>query len=156
MSGIEHDRITTAAQKEEDQAFDRAIRPKVLEDYVGQPRVKKQMGIFIQAARNAGVVWVCRPGNPVGAGPDDADLEAIIAGTAGIVVLDAAYSEFAGERWADAVGRFPNLLVLHTLSKAYGLGGARVGYALGHPDLIAGIDMAAEAFETMHAELGEG
>jgi histidinol-phosphate aminotransferase len=94
----------------------------------------------IQAARDAAVVWVCRPGNPVGAGPDNADLEAILTATSGIVVLDAAYSEFAGERWTDAVGRFPNLLVLHTLSKAYGLGGARVGYAVGHPDLIATLD----------------
>ena len=57
-----------------------------------------------------------------------------------MVGLDAAYGEFAGDRWVEHIDRFHNLLVIHTLSKAYGLGGARVGYALGHPDLIAAID----------------
>ncbi len=52
MAGIEHDRLTSATQKEEDKAFDRAIRPKILGDYIGQPKVKLQMGIFITAARN--------------------------------------------------------------------------------------------------------
>jgi Holliday junction DNA helicase RuvB len=52
MAGIEHDRLTSAAQKDEDKVFDRSIRPKTLADYVGQPSVKKQMDIFITAARN--------------------------------------------------------------------------------------------------------
>lgn len=52
MSGIEHDRLTSAVPREEDRAFDRAIRPKTLQDYIGQPSVKEQMDIFITAARN--------------------------------------------------------------------------------------------------------
>ena len=52
MSSIEHERLTTAAPQAEDKAFDRAIRPKVLSDFVGQPTVKQQMDIFITAARN--------------------------------------------------------------------------------------------------------
>jgi Holliday junction DNA helicase RuvB len=52
MSGIEHDRLTSAVSRDEDRAFDRAIRPHKLEDYVGQPAVKQQMNIFITAARN--------------------------------------------------------------------------------------------------------
>ena len=52
MSAIEHDRLTSATPREEDQAFDRAIRPKSLADYIGQPKVKEQMDIFITAARN--------------------------------------------------------------------------------------------------------
>ena len=51
MAGVEYDRLTSAVQKEDDSAFDRAIRPRTLEDYVGQPSVKQQMGIFITAAR---------------------------------------------------------------------------------------------------------
>jgi len=50
VTSIEHDRLTSAAPREEEQAFDRAIRPKRLEDYVGQPSVKQQMNIFITAA----------------------------------------------------------------------------------------------------------
>jgi len=51
MAGIEHDRLTSAESGSEDRAFDRAIRPKTLAEYVGQPGVKQQMGIFIEAAR---------------------------------------------------------------------------------------------------------
>jgi len=54
MSNIEHDRLTSATPRDEDRAFDRAIRPRRLEDYVGQPSVKQQMRIFITAARNRG------------------------------------------------------------------------------------------------------
>lgn len=54
MSGIEHDRLTSAVPRDEDRAFDRAIRPKTLQDYIGQPSVKEQMDIFITAARNRG------------------------------------------------------------------------------------------------------
>jgi len=51
MASIEHDRLTSAEPRTEDRAFDRAIRPKTLADYRGQPDVNKQMGIFIEAAR---------------------------------------------------------------------------------------------------------
>ena len=52
MSAIEHDRLTGAAAREEDRNFDRAIRPRTLAEYVGQPSVRQQMGLFITAARN--------------------------------------------------------------------------------------------------------
>jgi Holliday junction DNA helicase RuvB len=52
MAGIEHDRLTSAESRDEDRAFDRAIRPKRLDEYVGQASVRQQMKIFITAARN--------------------------------------------------------------------------------------------------------
>lgn len=52
MSAIEHDRLTSAVERDEDKNFDRAIRPRTLEDYNGQPSVRQQMEIFITAARN--------------------------------------------------------------------------------------------------------
>ena len=51
MAGVEHDRLTSAEPASEDKAFDRAIRPKKLADYHGQPSVSQQMGVFIEAAR---------------------------------------------------------------------------------------------------------
>ncbi len=51
MSNVEHDRLSSAESVGEDKAFDRAIRPKTLEDYHGQPSVNEQMGVFIEAAR---------------------------------------------------------------------------------------------------------
>ena len=52
MSSIEHERLTAATPRAEDKAFDRAIRPKILGDFIGQATVKQQMDIFITAARN--------------------------------------------------------------------------------------------------------
>lgn len=54
MTSIEHERLTSAVPHAEDKAFDRAIRPKILADYIGQSTVKQQMEIFITAARNRG------------------------------------------------------------------------------------------------------
>jgi Holliday junction DNA helicase RuvB len=51
MAGVEHDRLTTAESAPDDKAFDRAIRPKTLADYHGQPSVSQQMSVFIEAAR---------------------------------------------------------------------------------------------------------
>jgi Holliday junction DNA helicase RuvB len=54
MAGVEHDRLTSADPVADDRVFDRAIRPRTLDEYVGQPGVKKQMGVFIEAARRRG------------------------------------------------------------------------------------------------------
>ena len=51
MASIEHDRLVSGAPAAEDRAFDRAIRPRTLADYRGQPAVSRQMGVFIEAAR---------------------------------------------------------------------------------------------------------
>jgi Holliday junction DNA helicase RuvB len=51
MANVEHDRLTAAESGPDDKVFDRAIRPKQLVDYVGQPGVKQQMSVFIEAAR---------------------------------------------------------------------------------------------------------
>ena len=54
MASIEHERLTSAEPVSDDKAFDRAIRPKTLVEYVGQPSVNQQMGIFMEAARRRG------------------------------------------------------------------------------------------------------
>jgi Holliday junction DNA helicase RuvB len=52
--GIEQDRIIKGTSGRDDEVVDRAVRPRALSDYLGQPKVKTQMGIFIEAARNRG------------------------------------------------------------------------------------------------------
>ena len=54
MTSIEHERLTSAVPRAEDKVFDRAIRPKILTEFVGQATVKQQMTIFITAAKNRG------------------------------------------------------------------------------------------------------
>ncbi len=94
----------------------------------------------VAGARDAEIVWLCVPSNPIGNRPGDEEIAAVIAATDGVVVVDAAYAQFCGDDWAPWVDRYHNLLVLHTMSKAYGLAGVRVGFGLGHPDLIAALD----------------
>jgi histidinol-phosphate aminotransferase len=94
----------------------------------------------VRAARDADMVWICAPSNPIGNTVADEDIGAIIAATDGLVIIDAAYAEFSGGNWGERVETHHNLIVLRTLSKAFGIAGARVGYAMAHPDLIATID----------------
>lgn len=95
---------------------------------------------IVSAARDADLVWLCVPNNPTGLDMSHELVETVIAATDGIVVVDAAYAEFVAADWSEPVKTFSNLLVLRTLSKAFALAGARVGYAMGHPSLIDRID----------------
>ena len=94
-----------------------------------------------EAASDARVVVLCRPHNPTGTLESVADVERFLQRVPGdtVVLLDEAYIEFvAPEHRLDAaalVRRFPNVVVLRTFSKAYGLAGLRIGYAFGSPEL---------------------
>lgn len=85
------------------------------------------------------LVFLASPGNPTGAtvpATETARLAGALADTA-VVVLDEAYQEFAdGPSALALLPDHPNLVVLRTLSKAHALAGARVGVAIGHPDLV--------------------
>jgi histidinol-phosphate aminotransferase len=85
---------------------------------------------------NADIVYVCSPNNPTGGVIDRGDLESLLTITRGIVILDEAYVEFADSSNIDLVESSDRLLVLRTFSKAFGLAGVRVGYAVGRPTLI--------------------
>jgi len=93
-----------------------------------------------EAAETSDVTWLCVPNNPTGERIDNEVITSIISSAKGVVVIDAAYAEFVGDRWTQWVDRHPNLLVLHTMSKGFGLAGIRVGFAFGHVDLISALD----------------
>jgi len=88
------------------------------------------------------IVYIANPNNPTGTFVGGDALEAFLGRVPSdvLVVLDEAYTEYLSEQqrydslaWLD---RFPNLLVSRTMSKVYGLAGLRVGYAIGHPDVV--------------------
>jgi histidinol-phosphate aminotransferase len=93
------------------------------------------------------LVFVCNPNNPTGTAVGRAALERFLDAIPGnvLVVLDEAYFEYLRIPGADApdgveLGRGrPNVVVLRTFSKAYGLAGIRVGYAVGDPEIIAAL-----------------
>lgn len=85
------------------------------------------------------LVFLCSPGNPGGRCLEASSVEAILRACEGraVVVVDEAYGEFSGApSWAGRLSEFPNLAVLRTLSKSYGLAGARVGTLLAHERII--------------------
>jgi histidinol-phosphate aminotransferase len=93
------------------------------------------------AAETARVVVVCRPHNPTGTVESGPDIERFLRRVPPdtVVVLDEAYAEFlTAESRIDAAGivaRHPNVVVVRTFSKAYGLAGLRIGYGFCAPDL---------------------
>ena len=90
--------------------------------------------------RSARLVFLCSPSNPTGGLVPLSDVAGLASALAGktIVVVDEAYIEFAGTESATTLlAAHDNLVVLRTLSKAHALAAARIGVAIGHPDLIA-------------------
>jgi histidinol-phosphate aminotransferase len=104
-----------------------------------------------QAAR-AKMVVVCNPNNPTGTIVTHSEVEAFLRHLppTTLPVLDEAYAEFVEDAAfpdsAALLRRYPNLIVLRTFSKIYGLAGLRVGYALASPDLIACFNQVREPF----------
>ena len=84
----------------------------------------------------AKMAFLCSPNNPTGNVLSEKELRAILESTDAIVFLDEAYVEFARESLIHLVREYDNLIVGRTLSKAFGLAGMRLGYALA-PSWIA-------------------
>ncbi len=96
-----------------------------------------------------GGVLFPNPNAPTGCPLSLAQIEQIVAGNANrVVVIDEAYIDFGGESAIALVGRYDNLLVVHTLSKSRSLAGLRVGFAVGHPDLITALERVKNSFNS--------
>ncbi len=98
------------------------------------------------------LVIVCNPNNPTGTYNTEAELRALLAALPPrtLVAVDEAYCDYAVAadypRSLELQARHPNLVVLRTFSKIHSLAGLRVGYAVGHPDLIAQLQKTREPF----------
>jgi histidinol-phosphate aminotransferase len=88
------------------------------------------------------VTILCSPNNPTGCLLGADDLEELLTAARGLVVVDEAYFEFAGQTVAPLLARRANLLVFRTFSKALGLAGLRVGYLLAAPELAREVSKA--------------
>jgi histidinol-phosphate aminotransferase len=98
---------------------------------------------------NGGVIFP-NPNAPTGRALPRAEIEPFLkTNTQSVVVVDEAYVDYGTESCVPLLHKhYPNLLITHTLSKSRGLAGLRVGYALGHPELIAGLERVKNSFNS--------
>ncbi len=97
---------------------------------------------------NGGIIFP-NPNAPTGVPLSLAEIERLLkANTQSVIVVDEAYVDFGTESAVALINTYPNLLVTHTLSKARSLAGLRVGYALGHADLIEALMRVKDSFNS--------
>jgi len=83
------------------------------------------------------LIWICSPNNPTANSIDRQDIEVVLNNFSGLVVIDEAYINFSRHKsFIQELGDYPNLVVLQTLSKAWGLAGLRLGMAFASEAII--------------------
>ena len=83
------------------------------------------------------LIWICSPNNPTGNSINRLDIETILNNFKGIVVIDEAYINFSKQKsFVQELTEYPNLVVLQTFSKAWGLAGLRLGMAFASTSII--------------------
>lgn len=109
-------------------------------------------GLVAAVTERTKLLFLATPNNPIGMATTTTELRRLCEQVSPevIVCIDEAYREFVdpgfGDPVAELVPDFPNVVVTRTFSKAHGLAGLRVGYAIGHPDVIATIDKTLSPF----------
>jgi histidinol-phosphate aminotransferase len=132
-----------------DEHFKIAVKDYLPGAAAGATSAAVTAGTSSSGAGRAGGIIFPNPNAPTGCANPLAEVERIIAANPDIVVVvDEAYVDFGAQTAAALIEKYPNLLVVHTLSKSRSLAGLRVGYALGHPDLIQGLDRVKNSFNS--------
>lgn len=88
------------------------------------------------------VTYLCAPNNPTGTSISPEALAEVVAGAPGLVIIDEAYADFSASDAIALACASDRVLVLRTLSKAFGLAGLRVGYGVGAPALVQAVEKA--------------
>jgi histidinol-phosphate aminotransferase len=88
------------------------------------------------------IIFLCSPNNPSGNLLKEKEVEKILTTFKGITIIDEAYIDFSGSKsWSLRLSEFPRLIILQTLSKAWGLAGIRLGMAFANKELIELLNM---------------
>ena len=93
--------------------------------------------LLAAADANTKIIWICSPNNPTGNALCREEIEKVLTQFEGIVIIDEAYSDFSSQKtFRSELAKYPNLIVLNTFSKAWGLASIRLGMAFASPDII--------------------
>ena len=108
-------------------------RPVLLDDHFQMSADK----VLAACDDNTKLIWICSPNNPSGNNIQREEIEKVINGFDGIVIVDEAYSDFSGQRpFRLDLDTYPNLIVLNTFSKAWGCAAIRLGMAFANEEII--------------------
>ncbi|MAW95343.1 MULTISPECIES: histidinol-phosphate transaminase [unclassified Leeuwenhoekiella] len=100
-----------------------------------QPDVSAILG---QIDHQTKMIFLCSPNNPTANSFEAESIKTLLESFRGLVIVDEAYIDFAeGESWSTKLQEYPNLVIIQTLSKAYGLAGIRLGICYASPEIIA-------------------
>jgi histidinol-phosphate aminotransferase len=90
--------------------------------------------------------FIVNPNSPTGALFDARDVEMAVRSSSGVVAIDEAYVDFAPRSSFGLIAFLPNVVLLRTFSKSYGLAGMRIGFAIGPADLIDALDAVKDSY----------
>ncbi len=93
-----------------------------------------------QQCNQEGVMILCSPNNPTGGALSKEEIVELLEYHKGFIILDQAYIEFGGYNAVPLINEYPNLIITRTFSKALAGAGLRLGYMLGHEDIICHIN----------------
>lgn len=109
-------------------------RPVMLDDKYQMDADK----VLAACDANTKLIWICSPNNPTGNNIDREQIEKVLNGFDGIVIVDEAYSDFSDQRpFRLDLAQYPNIIVLNTFSKAWGCAAIRLGMAFASKEIIA-------------------
>ena len=99
-------------------------------------------------------IVLANPNAPTGIALGTDDIKTVLENNKNsVVIVDEAYAAFGAESAAPLIPEYPNLVVVHTLSKSHSLAGMRVGYALGQPHLIEGLNRVKDSFNSYPVDM---
>lgn len=108
-------------------------RPVLLDEHF---QIKAEQ-LLSQCDCNTKIIWICSPNNPTGNNINRGEIEKVLESFGGIVVIDEAYSDFSNQRpFRHDLDKYPNIVVLNTMSKAWGCAAIRLGMAFAQKDII--------------------
>lgn len=121
--------------------YSRMVGTRVLDVWRDPETMLPNVDALVEAAPGTNLAVVTSPNNPTGDLFPLDGVERLLEACPGPVMVDEAYGEFArpGTSSLPLLAAHPNLVVLHTLSKAFGMAGARVGYVIANPGVVAAL-----------------